>query len=100
MSDCTDAAAFADAVAQLTTAFGDATRRAIWLRCREGDGVTAAQVAEEFALHPNVARHHLDKLVDGGYLEAASVRLPGGAGRPSKHYRLSDKDVGVTYPAR
>jgi predicted ArsR family transcriptional regulator len=56
---------------------------------RESDnGATAAQVAEHFNLHPNVARHHLDKLSAGGYVEA-SVEKPygGGAGRPSKHYR-------------
>lgn len=99
----TDAAAFTEAVAQLTTAFGDATRRSIYLRCREaGDGgVTASEVAEEFELHSNVARHHLDKLVEGGYLVGESVRVGGQpAGRPSKRYRPSSKDVVLSYPAR
>lgn len=107
MGDCTDTAAFAEAVAQLTTAFGDATRRSIYLRCREGgEGVTAAQVAAEFELHPNVARHHLDKLIEGGYLVVESRRPPGGdgpvagAGRPSKRYRPTGKDVMVSYPTR
>ena len=31
-------------------------------------------MAERFALHPNVARHHLDKLAAGGYLEVAVAR--------------------------
>ena len=43
------------------------------------DGVTAAQVAEQFGLHPNVARHHLDKLAAGGYLEVAVERAEGAA---------------------
>ena len=31
--------------------------------------MTASEVAEQFDLHANVARHHLDKLAAGGYLE-------------------------------
>jgi predicted ArsR family transcriptional regulator len=53
-----------------------------------GRGVTAAEVAERFDVHPNVARHHLDKLAAGGYLEVQVERSEGGgAGRPSKRYR-------------
>ncbi len=80
---------FTATVSAITSAFGDPTRRAVYLYVRESDnGATAAQVAEHFNLHPNVARHHLDKLSAGGYAEA-SVEKPdgGGAGRPSKHYR-------------
>jgi predicted ArsR family transcriptional regulator len=51
-------------------------------------GVTASEVAHHFSLHPNVARHHLDKLAAGGYLEVFSARPSApGAGRPSKRYR-------------
>ena len=56
---------FNAAVAAVTSAFGDPTRREIYLFAREADGVTAAEVAERFALHPNVARHHLEKLTAG-----------------------------------
>ena len=39
---------------------------------------------------PLDACHHLDKLAAGGYLEVAVERAEGaGAGRPSKHYRVS-----------
>jgi predicted ArsR family transcriptional regulator len=77
-------------VSAITDAFGDPTRRGIYLMAREREaGVTAATVAEEFGVHPNVARHHLDKLSAGGYLEVAIERAEGaGAGRPSKHYRV------------
>ena len=55
--------AFSAQVTAITSAFGDPTRRGIYLFTRESaNGVTAAQVAEHFSLHPNVARHHLDKL--------------------------------------
>jgi predicted ArsR family transcriptional regulator len=78
-------------VSAITNAFGDPTRRSIYLFARAADqGVTAAHVASEFGLHPNVARHHLDRLAAGGYLEVAVVRAEGsGAGRPSKHYRAA-----------
>ena len=56
------------AVTAITTAFGDPTRREIYLFAHERpDGVTASEVAERFELHPNVARHHLDKLASGGH---------------------------------
>ena len=63
---------FTSTVSAITDAFGDPTRRGIYLLARESaSGVTASQVAEEFGVHPNVARHHLDKLAAGGYLEVA-----------------------------
>jgi predicted ArsR family transcriptional regulator len=76
-------------VAAVTAAFGDPTRRQVYLLAREAPGgVTASEVARHFSLHPNVARHHLDKLVTGGYLEVSRARPPAsGAGRPSKRYR-------------
>jgi predicted ArsR family transcriptional regulator len=84
-----DHGAFSATVSAITSAFGDPTRRGIYLFARSSDeGVTAAEVAEQFGLHPNVARHHLDRLAAGGYLEAAVGRPSGsGAGRPSKRYR-------------
>lgn len=82
---------FSSMVTALTSAFGDPTRREIYLMARdEAEGVTASEVAKRFDLHPNVARHHLDKLSAGGYLEVAVSRTsPTGAGRPSKHYRAT-----------
>ncbi|MGI8778354.1 MAG: helix-turn-helix transcriptional regulator [Acidimicrobiales bacterium] len=92
---------FGAAVTAVTSAFGDPTRREIYLFAHGCDGgVTAAEVAERFELHPNVARHHLDKLAAGGYLDVAVERPGLGAGRPSKRYRASDKDMGLEFPAR
>ncbi len=90
---------FTSTVSAITNAFGDPTRRGIYLMAREREtGVTAAQVAEQFGVHPNVARHHLDKLSAGGYLEVVIERAEGaGAGRPSKHYRVpADAKVEAT----
>jgi predicted ArsR family transcriptional regulator len=93
---------FASVVTAITSAFGDPTRRDIYLFARDADsGVTASQVAEHFALHPNVARHHLDKLAGGGYVEVAVERSEGaGVGRPSKRYRVSEKDMALEFPVR
>jgi predicted ArsR family transcriptional regulator len=81
---------FAAAVAAVTSAFGDPTRREIYLHVRSRPGTTASEVATAFSLHPNVARHHLDRLASGGYLEVSIERsATAGAGRPSKRYRAS-----------
>jgi predicted ArsR family transcriptional regulator len=95
-------AQFSAAVAAVTSAFGDPTRRQIYLFVRDHDeGATASEVAEHFALHSNVARHHLDKLTAGGYLEVHVARAArGGAGRPSKRYFKSAQDTGVEAPRR
>ena len=83
---------FTAAVSAITDAFGDPTRRRIYLFVRDQksqEGVTAATVADEVGVHPNVARHHLDKLAAGGYVEVAARPQDGSrrkAGRPSKRY--------------
>lgn len=82
---------FSAAVAAVTAAFGDPTRREIYLHVRSNPATTASEVASVFSLHPNVARHHLDRLAAGGYLDVTLERSPlAGAGRPSKRYRATD----------
>jgi predicted ArsR family transcriptional regulator len=93
---------FASAVKAITSAFGDPTRRAIYLYAHEqAEGLTAAEAATRFELHPNVARHHLDKLASGGYLEVTVDRAANsGAGRPSKRYRATQEQVSLEVPVR
>lgn len=94
--------AFTATMSAITSAFGDPTRRAIYLFAREHDqGVTASQVADKFDLHANVARHHLDKLAAGGYLEVNVGRPQGsGAGRPSKHYKVASTAQELELPVK
>lgn len=96
-------AAFTATVSAITDAFGDPTRRRIYLFVRDHgatNGVTAAAVADEVGVHPNVARHHLDKLAAGGYLEVQTAKMAGsGAGRPSKRY-LAVADAVTEFPVR
>ena len=93
---------FASAVTAITSAFGDPTRRDIYLFARDADGgVTASEVAQRFDLHPNVARHHLDKLSGGGYLEVSVCRTAqAGAGRPSKRYQVPTDRPELEVPVR
>lgn len=97
---------FASVVTAVTSAFGDPTRRAIYLFVHEStehrDGATASGVAQQFDLHPNVARHHLDKLVAGGYVVVDVARTSGGgAGRPSKRYRVAGEGgISLELPLR
>jgi predicted ArsR family transcriptional regulator len=96
------AEAFTAGVAAATSAFGDATRRDIYLFAHAAtEGVTTAEVAQRFGLHPNVARHHLDKLAAGGYLQVQIGRqAKPGAGRPSKRYQVTDKALALEFPVR
>jgi predicted ArsR family transcriptional regulator len=84
---------FASLVNAITSAFGDPTRRGIYLLVREHvDGLTAGEVAEATGVHTNVARHHLEKLAGGSYLEI-SHRSSSGAGRPAKVYRATEPEL-------
>ncbi len=92
---------FSAAVTAATTMFGDPTRRRIYLFARENPrGVTASQAADHTNLHPNVARHHLDKLAAGGYLDVVADVTEGRSGRPSKRYRSTGKPIDLEFPAR
>lgn len=90
---------FNAAVTSITSAFGDPTRRAIYLRVRDRqEGMTASEVAAEVALHANVARHHLEKLVSAGHLRVEIGKPASGAGRPSKRYRAAHSDIRLAFP--
>jgi len=88
---------FANTVNAITSAFGDPTRRDIYLLLHEHpDGLTASEVADATGLHSNVARHHLDKLMGGGYIDV-SHRTSAKAGRPAKIYRATDRGLRLEF---
>ncbi len=96
---------FERSIGDLAASLGDPTRRGIYITARESaHPVTAGQIAEIFGIHSNVARHHLDRLVDDGYLAVTTRRRDperaSGAGRPAKAYEATDKEILVSYPAR
>jgi predicted ArsR family transcriptional regulator len=86
---------------ELSAVLADDTRYHIyrWIAEQPSVDVTVAEVAAEFGLHPNVARMHLAKLEQAGFL-TTSFRRAAGGGRPARLYRLSDKVVTFGFPPR
>jgi len=91
-------------ISDLTSSLGDPTRRAIYIAVRESsEPLTTSHIAGLFEIHPNVARHHLDRLTEDGYLEVSpkQTRRGGpGAGRPAKGYQATAKEVSVHFAPR
>ena len=71
---------------------------------RQPQPVGRDEAARETGATRENAAFHLDRLVEGGLLEASFKRLSGrtgpGAGRPAKLYRRSAREIDVTLPAR
>jgi predicted ArsR family transcriptional regulator len=93
---------FNQQIETITGALGDTTRRGIYIMVREAHkAVTANQIAAAFDIHPNVARHHLDRLLHEGFVRISEepISTPA-AGRPAKRYEVTEKSVNVQYSAR
>lgn len=86
---------------ELSAVLADDTRYHIYRAIAEQPGadVTVADIAERFRLHPNVARMHLSKLEQAGFL-VTDLRKAAGGGRPARLYRLSAKVVTFGFPPR
>ncbi|MGB7861104.1 MAG: helix-turn-helix domain-containing protein [Acidimicrobiia bacterium] len=89
-------------ISDLTASLGDPTRRAIYIAVREsGEPMTTSGIATLFDIHPNVARHHLERLSADGYLKTSHRSPDGqGAGRPAKTYEATNKEVTVHFAPR
>jgi len=80
-------------------------RRDLYLYvCRQGSPVGRDQAAQALGISRSLAAFHLDKLLAGGLLASSFQRLSGrkgpGAGRPSKLYERSARQVDLTLPPR
>lgn len=100
-----EVASLDERIADLTSALGDPTRRAIYVAVRESaEPMTTSRIAQLFEIHPNVARHHLEKLADDGWLLVSHRRPTGksgpGAGRPAKTYEASTREVSLHFAPR
>lgn len=93
---------FDEQIETIAGALGDTTRRGIYVMVREAhDPVTANQISSAFEIHPNVARHHLDKLLNDGFIRISDRQITSPtAGRPAKRYEVTEKSVSVQYSAR
>lgn len=70
----------------------------------QGGEITRDQAAAALGISRGLAAFHLDRLVEEGLLGTSFRRLSGkqgpGAGRPSKLYRRSDRQVEISLPPR
>lgn len=60
---------------------------------------TVQQIAEQFHIHPNVARLHLTKLVEIGVI-GAEYEKTGKGGRPGRVYQVTNEIVSLSFPKR
>ncbi|WNF21699.1 helix-turn-helix domain-containing protein [Mesobacillus jeotgali] len=85
---------------KITSVLSDPTRYYIYqyITKRHKD-VTVQEIADNFDIHPNVARLHLSKLEDVNML-ISETKKTGKGGRPSRLYRLSDEVIQLHFPFR
>lgn len=101
MNDITPATDDIDAIALLD----EPVRRALyeWV-VRQARPVGRDEAATATGVSRALAAFHLDRLATGGLLTTGFRRLSGktgpGAGRPSKLYMRSDRDISVSLPER
>lgn len=88
-----------------TAVLADPVRRALYLHvARQPQDVSRDDAAAAVRIERSLAAFHLDKLVEAGLVDATYRRLSGksgpGAGRPSKLYRRSAREIEVHVPER
>ncbi len=86
-------------------ALDDPVRRALYEHvARQPEAVSRDDAARALGISRLLAAFHLDKLVKAGLLAASYRRISGrqgpGAGRPSKFYGRSQRNIGVSFPQR
>ena len=85
---------------KITSVLSDPTRLSIYeYITKNHKEVTVQEIADEFNIHPNVARLHLTKLEDVHMLVSENKKT-GKGGRPSRLYRLSDQVTELSFPYR
>ncbi|RKD24079.1 transcriptional regulator [Ammoniphilus oxalaticus] len=85
---------------KLTGVLADPTRFSIYQYVvKSHRQVTVQEIAENFEIHPNVARLHLTKLEDVSLLNSCSEKT-GRGGRPSRLYSISEQVVNLQFPPR
>jgi len=76
-------------------ALGDDTRFAIYQELGQSPGpLSATELAERLALHPNTVRPHLDRMREAGLVEVEPIHR-GTVGRPQLRYSLAPGAPGL-----
>lgn len=85
---------------KITNVLSDPTRFNIYQHIiQHHKTVSVLDIAEEFDIHPNVARLHLSKLEEIKLI-VSHFEKTGRGGRPSRLYQLSDHVVELNFPHR
>ncbi|MBY0597277.1 helix-turn-helix transcriptional regulator [Bacillus bingmayongensis] len=85
---------------KITGVLSDPTRYYIYKYISQKHSyVTVQEIADEFNIHPNVARLHLSKLEDVNMLRSETKKT-GKGGRPSRLYVLSEDLIQLQFPFR
>ncbi|MBB6454262.1 putative ArsR family transcriptional regulator [Salirhabdus euzebyi] len=89
-----------DQTLKITNVLNDGTRLSIYeYVSKKHDVVNVQEIADRFAIHPNVARLHLSKLEDIGMIVSTHQKNQKG-GRPYRVYKLSDEVIKLQFPYR
>ncbi len=79
-------------------AFSSDSRMEIYLLLAKSP-VGINEISREVGLRPNTVRHHLDKLIQTGFIEASN-EVKGEIGRPEVYYRTTKKNILFSFPKR
>lgn len=85
---------------KITSTLSDETRYQIYeylLQQKKSFSVQA--IADQFSIHPNVARLHLTKLSEINLLSAYFVKS-GKGGRPGREYKASEQGIELSFPKK
>lgn len=83
---------------KLTGTLADETRYSIYQYItKENKEVNVQQIAQQFGIHPNVARLHLTKLNEAKLLTSKFVKNEKG-GRPARVYVLAEDPIHLSFP--
>ncbi|GEK33914.1 helix-turn-helix transcriptional regulator [Kurthia sibirica] len=85
---------------KITSTLADDTRFSIYqYMLQEKETFTVQKIADQFGIHPNVARLHLTKLTEIDVI-SSEFEKTGKGGRPGRIYRASENGVSLSFPKR
>ncbi|KGR81583.1 helix-turn-helix transcriptional regulator [Lysinibacillus odysseyi] len=85
---------------KITGTLADETRYHIYeFMLQHKQSFTVQEIADQFHIHPNVARLHLTKLSEINVISAEFIKT-GKGGRPGRVYRATKEGVALTFPKR
>lgn len=85
---------------KVTSTLADETRFSIYeYMLQNKQYVSVLEIAEQFNIHPNVARLHLTKLAEIKVITAEYLKT-GKGGRPGRVYKVSQKGINLSFPRR